>query len=40
MGHFDLRTVWFGPIKMEVYTAWLIDTFVGVGAEIITLNLE
>jgi hypothetical protein len=39
MRNFYLRTVWFGPIKMEVYTSWLIDTFVGVGAEIITLGL-
>ena len=39
MRNLDLRTVWFGPIKMEVYTAWLIDTFVRVGAEIITLSL-
>ena len=40
MRNFDLGTIWFGPIEMEVYASWLIDTFVGVGAEIIPLSLE
>jgi hypothetical protein len=39
IGNSDLRTVWFGPIEMERYTSWLIDTFVGVGAEIVPLGL-
>ena len=39
IGNFDLSTVWFGPIEMERYASWLIDTFVSVSAEIIPLRL-
>ena len=39
IGNFALPAVWFGPIEVEGYPSWLIDTLISVSAEIIPLGL-